>query len=230
LRQKYQVPAAHVKALDKQTNNTLLLLSKSIHIMRFLSILKEATRMKAKSKWTKPLLLALLCLVLFCLVATIFQIISVEDLPINFIAAFLEAVVTALITVVLLSGQSAAEEVKERNVKVFEKKSAIFQNYINTVWKIWEDSTVSKEEYFELTSIYYKTLMIYLKKEALTVIGDSLIKIGDYIDKKSDGDYLILRNCIFTIINTLSKELSLGGEIDVEIYEKLETKMKLCKE
>jgi hypothetical protein len=105
----------------------------------------EASKVKIKSKWTKPLLLALLCLVAFCLVATVSQIISVEELPINFIVAFLEAVVTAVITVVLLSGQSAAEEVKERNVKVFEKKSEIFQNYIDTIWKIWEDSNVNKE-------------------------------------------------------------------------------------
>jgi hypothetical protein len=154
----------------------------------------------------------------------------VEELPINFIAAFLEAVVTAVITVVLLSGQSTAEEVKERNVKVFEKKSKIFQDYIDTVWKIWEDAAVSKDEYLELTTIYYKTLMIYLKKESLTSIGESLIKIGDYIGKESNDNYLALRNCIFAIINTLSKELSLGGEIDIAIYEKLEGKMKLCKE
>lgn len=184
---------------------------------------------KIKSKWTKALLLALLCLVVFCLVATISQIISVEELPINFIAAFLEAVVTAVITVVLLSGQSAAEEVKERNVKVFEKKSAIFQNYIDTIWKIWEDSKISKEEYLELTTIYYKTLMIYLKKNSLTLIGESLVKMGDYIEKESIENYMVLRDCIFTIINTLSKELSLGGEIDIKLYEQLEEKMKLCK-
>jgi hypothetical protein len=186
-------------------------------------------KVKTKSKWTKALLLALLCLVAFCLVATITQIISIEELPISFIAAFLEAVVTALITVVLLSGQSAAEEVKERNVKVFEKKADIFQNYIDIVWKIWEDGNVSKEEYLELTTIYYKILMIYLKKESLTIIGECLVTIGDYIDKNSEDDSLILRDCIFKIINTLSEELSLGGYIDVAIYEQLEKKMNLCR-
>jgi hypothetical protein len=186
-------------------------------------------KIKTKSKWTKALLLALLCLVVFCMVATISQIISVEELPINFIAAFLEAVVTAVITVVLLSGQSAAEEVKERNVKVFEKKAEIFQNYIDIVWKIWEDKNVSKEEYLELTTIYYKTLMIYLKKESLTIIGESLVTIGDYIDKNSENDSLVLRDCIFRIINILSEELSLGGHIDVTVYEKLEKKINLCR-
>ena len=190
---------------------------------------KSTVAIKAKSKWGKAILLSLLCLVIFCFVATLSKIISVEDLPINFIAAFLEAVVTGVITVVLLSGQSAAEEVKERNVKVFEKKSKMFQNYIDTVWKIWEDKAFSKEEYLELTSIYYKTLMIYLKKESLSIIGETLIKMGDYLDKEPDSSNIFLRNCIFTIINTLSKELSLGGEIDIKIYERLEEKINLCK-
>jgi hypothetical protein len=184
---------------------------------------------KPKSRWTKALLLASLCLVIFCLVATLSQIISVEELPINFIAAFLEAVVTAVITVVLLSGQSAVEEVKERNVKVFEKKSEIFQNYIDIVWKIWEDENVSKDEYLELTTVYYKTLMIYLKKESLAIIGECLVTIGDYVGENSENNPLILRDCIFKIINTLSEELSLGGQIDVAIYDKLEKKMNLCR-
>ena len=105
----------------------------------------------------------------------------------------------------------------------------MFQNYIDTVWKIWEDKAVSKEEYLELTSIYYKTLMIYLKKESLSIIGETLIKMGDYLDKEPDSNNIFLRNCIFTIINTLSKELSLGGEIDIKIYERLEEKINLCK-
>jgi hypothetical protein len=182
-----------------------------------------------KSKWLRIILLSLLCFTVFLLIATTTKIFSIDDLPVNFIAVFLEAIVTAIITVLLLSGQSAAEEIKERNVKVFEKKSEMFQNYIDTIWKIWEDKTVSTEEYNELVSVYYKTLMIYLKKESLKSIGESLVTIGGFINKKSEGDCLVLRNCIFNIINTLSEELSLGGEIDIHLYERLEEKITLCK-
>jgi hypothetical protein len=186
-------------------------------------------KLKLKSKWT-ILLLALLCVVVFCLILNIYEIYKFNEIPNNFIAAFLEAVVTAVLTVILLSGQSAAEEVKERNVKVFEMKSEIFQNYIDTIWKIWEDSIVSKEEYLELTTTYYKTLMIYLKKKSLKQIGESLIKMGECLENDNPANhYSTLRNCIFTIINTLSKELALGGEIDVEIYEQLEKKMNFCR-
>jgi cell shape-determining protein MreC len=181
-----------------------------------------------KSKWAKIILISLLCVVVFCMVATTSKIFTIGDLPFNFIAALLEAVITAVITVVLLTGQSAAEEVKERNVKVFELKAEIFQNYIDTVWKIWEDRNVSKEEYLELTSAYYKTLMIYLRKEPLQAIGKSLSIMGDCVSD-STNNYQKLRDSVFNIINTLSGELSLGGVIDINIYEELEEKIELCK-
>jgi hypothetical protein len=182
-----------------------------------------------KSKWVKIILISLLCVVVFCLVATTSKIFVIGDLPFNFVAALLEAVITAVITVVLLTGQSTAEEVKERNVKVFELKSKIFEDYIEKVWQIWEDKNVSKDEYIELTSLYYQTLMIYLNKKSLQAIGNNLYIIGNYIDAQYTDNIKELRDNIFSIINTLSKELSLGGEIDIEIYEKLEQKMALCK-
>jgi hypothetical protein len=182
-----------------------------------------------KSKWVKIILISLLCVVVFCLVATTSKIFVIGELPFNFVAALLEAVITAVITVVLLTGQSTAEEVKERNVKVFELKSKIFEDYIEKVWQIWDDKNVSKDEYIELTSLYYQTLMIYLNKKSLQEIGNNLYIIGNYIDAQNSSNITELRNSIFSIINTLSRELSLGGEIDIEIYEKLEQKMALCK-
>jgi hypothetical protein len=71
--------------------------------------------------------------------------------------------------------------------------------------------------------------MVYLKKESLETIGETLIKMGDFVDKKPNGETKVLRECIFTIINTLSKELSLGGQIDEDIYDRLEEKLNMCK-
>jgi hypothetical protein len=175
-----------------------------------------------KSKWTKVILLSLLCLAVFCLIATTANIFSVGDLPANFVAAFLEAVVTAVITVLLLSGQSAAEEVKERNVKVFEKKSEIFHQYIDLVWNIWEDHIVTGDEYDNLTSAYYKRLMIYLNKNSLQKIGICLKNIGQVVDNETP-DESILRDNIVQIINTLSDELSLGGHIDDILFNELDS-------
>jgi hypothetical protein len=189
-----------------------------------------------KSKWVRISLAALLCVVAFCLIATTMDIFSVDDLPVNFIAAFLEAVITAVITVVLLAGQSSAEEVKERNVSVFQKKSEIFQDYINKAWEIWEDQKVTAKEFHALTTGYYRDLMIYLddkklfktngkKKKPSVIIADSITKISGHLDSTDFTSYKKLRENITLIINVLSDQLGPGGQISLEIIEGHDRKM-----
>jgi hypothetical protein len=174
----------------------------------------------------RTLIIAALCLVGFCAIAVFFRVFPLGELPASFIGAALGAVITGVVTVVLLEGQSRAEEVKERNVKVFEQKSAIFQQYINQVWKVWEDQKITAEEFQELTANYYSKLMIFLKDDAsVGKISDCLAKIGDCIDKETLEDYKILRDNIIEIINTLSDKIDLGGRINKEKVEELDSKM-----
>ena len=60
--------------------------------------------------------------------AIAFGIIPLESLPSQFYGALVGTVITAIITILLLQGQTQTEENKERNVKVFEKKSEVFNN------------------------------------------------------------------------------------------------------
>jgi hypothetical protein len=179
------------------------------------------------NKWVTISLIALLCVAIFCLVITTFEIFTVGDLPSNFIAAFLEAVITAVITVVLLSGQSSAEEIKERNVKVFEKKSMAFEEYINKLWQVWEDHIISSEEYKDLIADYYRKLMVYLKDPNKSdEINKRLENIGNYIDQKTYGEeYKDLRGNIIDVINILCEEINLGGKINKDKVEALDNKM-----
>jgi hypothetical protein len=177
------------------------------------------------NKTNKTLIVAALCLLGFCAIAVIFNVYSLGELPASFIGAALGAVITGVVTVVLLEGQSRAEEIKERNVKVFEQKSIIFQNYINQVWEVWEDQIITADEFQKLTADYYSKLMIYLKPESVGKISDFLSKIGDCIDKDLFEDYIKLRDNIIEIINILSDEINLGGRIDKKKVDELDEKM-----
>jgi len=73
-------------------------------------------------------IICLACIFIFCFIAIAGKIFTLKELPLNFMSAFMGAIVTAVITLILLSGQSSAEESKERNVKVFEKKSIYLKN------------------------------------------------------------------------------------------------------
>ena len=170
------------------------------------------------------IIIAFLGLLAFCGIAVLLRVFNLADLPASFVGAALGAIITGVVTTILLKAQSQAEEIKERNAKVFEQKSAIFQEYIKNVWKVWEDHKVSAEEFQKLTSDYYSKLMIYLHDESIIKISDCLSNIGDCIDKE-EVNHKILRKNVIDIINFLSDEVNLGGHIDINKVIEIDTKV-----
>ena len=82
----------------------------------------------------------LLAALFVCICILIFTTIYSHTLPklveeIN--NSIIGAIITAVITVILLNHQSSSEEVRERNVRVFEKKSERFSNFIDVIWDKW---------------------------------------------------------------------------------------------
>jgi len=183
-------------------------------------------------KINKSLIIAIFCLLSFCIMAVIFKVFSITALPVSFVGAAMGAVITGVVTVVLLDGQSKAEEIKERNVKVFEKKSTIFSEYIDIIWKTWEDRKVSDTEFKDLVSGYYKKLMLYMSASSADTIGKQLKIIGTFAgnDEPSKDAQDKLQIALIEIINTLSDEISLGGHIKKELFEDLEKKAEEAKD
>lgn len=138
------------------------------------------------------------------------------------------AILTAIITVLLLSQQSSSEEVKERNVRVFEEKSERFNTFINKLWNIWDDRVVSLEELNELIKLVSKDIVLYTKPETVEKILSCLIEIAEQAkpDKSNNRDAKstkLIQENIFNIINALANEIGLGGNINSEIKSKLNT-------
>jgi len=179
-----------------------------------------------KINYFSAILAAIAAIIIFCVIAVVFNVMPVDALPTNFIGATLGALIGALITLVLLRGQTDIEEKKGKDIKILEKKTEVFQDFIKDVWKVWEDQKITIEEFKDLTSKYYQNLMIYIKadsksdeKEAnrLDKIGNCLSKMGECIDKP--GETKILRDQIVEIINELSSELELGGKVNTKIMD-----------
>ena len=57
--------------------------------------------------------------------SVIFKIFDFEGLPSQFFGALIGVVITAIITVFLLQGQTANEEERDKSVKVFEKTRSL---------------------------------------------------------------------------------------------------------
>jgi len=168
-------------------------------------------------------IISVFCILAFFIFAGLTGAISITQIPASFLGAAAGAAITAVVTLLLLQGQTRAEEIKERNVKVFEKKSVIFSEYIDNVWKTWEDSSVTDEEFKNLIGNYYKKLMLYMNESSAKIIGEQLKTIGKFAgnDDLSRDEQEKLQKALINIINTLSDEIPLGGHIDPDLFKTL---------
>jgi hypothetical protein len=136
------------------------------------------------------------------------------------------AILTAIITVLLLSQQSSSEELKERNVRVFEEKSQKYNLFIEKLWEVWDDREVSLEEMDVLIKMLSKDIVLYSKPATVSNIATCLANIAERVNPEkshsNDKESLkIIKNNILDIINLLAQELGLGSEINDEIREKI---------
>ena len=75
--------------------------------------------------------------------AVIFKIFDLEVLPSQFYGALIGVVITAIITVFLLQGQTANEEQRERSIKVFEKKQNVYHEFLDKLKVIIKDGEIT---------------------------------------------------------------------------------------
>lgn len=69
--------------------------------------------------------------IIFIITAVTFEIFELSSLPAQFFGTLLGVVITAIITVLLLQGQTKSEESRERNLLVFEKKTRSFFSFFD---------------------------------------------------------------------------------------------------
>jgi hypothetical protein len=174
---------------------------------------------KEKGRYYSTIIAAIVAIVAICVIAVALGVLPFGAFPSNYIGAALGSFIGALITLILLRGQTEMEEDKGRNIRILKKKMKVFRKYINTVWKVWEDQKITIDEFQDLTSQYYQNIMIYLKEDELNKIGTALTMMGKKIDKNTYDDTQELRKNIVTIINTLSADIGLGGEINTKIMD-----------
>lgn len=80
---------------------------------------------------------------LFIASSVLFRVFDVEILPSQFFGALIGVVITAIITVFLLQGQTANEEQRERSIKVFEKKQAVYHEFLEKLKEIIKDGQIT---------------------------------------------------------------------------------------
>ncbi len=182
--------------------------------------------MKIKSSWSRIGIITFT--VVFLIVAITFEIIELASLPGQFFGTLLGVVITAIITVLLLQGQTTSEESRERNLLVFEKKQEVFFHFLNQLNAILQkdvlatnfntDKTI-KQNVHNLQDLLFEFgyLQMHTSSETfdkiLVYVGNLLeesnaIKALDIRDNQAiEKYYSILSNDFFAIISLLKIEL-----------------------
>ena len=177
-------------------------------------------------RFKNKLLIALAIFLAISLSLFVFSIIYEGEMPKlveNINNSAIGAIFTAIITAFLLLGQSETEEDKERNVKVFEKKSELFNNFIEELWKVWEDRNITLEELSHLLKLVSKDIIPYTKPESAKSILNSLNTIASEVNtQENTANKKHMQSHIYAIINTLSEEIGLGGAIHQDIAAEMD--------
>ena len=85
----------------------------------------------------------IICALIFLGVTIITRIFSLNDLQSELTGTLLATIITAIVTVLLLKGQTEIEENKDLGIHLFEKKQETYFDFIETLEKITQDGKIN---------------------------------------------------------------------------------------
>lgn len=186
----------------------------------------------------------LILTIIFLMTAVVFEILELGSLPAQFFGTLLGVVITAIITVLLLQGQTKSEESRERNLMVFEKKQEVYFHFLTQLNVILQKENLTlhlnHEKILEKEVNSLQDLLFeigYLQMHTSSETFDKILKlVGNLleeskklkrVDIKSEKDfeayYKVLSKDFFVIVSLLKLELykSTPANIDNEQLERI---------
>lgn len=186
----------------------------------------------------------LILTIIFLMTAVVFEILELGSLPAQFFGTLLGVVITAIITVLLLQGQTKSEESRERNLMVFEKKQEVYFHFLTQLNVILQKENLTlylnHEKILEKEVNSLQDLLFeigYLQMHTSSETFDKILKlVGNLleeskklkrVDIKTEKDfeayYKVLSKDFFVIVSLLKLELykSTPANIDNEQLERI---------
>ena len=163
---------------------------------------------KIESQGLISLSLIFIAIVVFFGSAIMFGNYNTQDIWPRIVGALFGVVLSAIITMLLLSGQTRNALEKERNAEIFKEKLKIYQEYLHALCKILKDGEITSEEAVELQfltsyiSLHTRSKSIYqISANASNIIN---LYVGEKSPTKNTED--LLKN-LFDIVHCFRKEL-----------------------
>lgn len=169
-----------------------------------------------KTTFRNPIVISIIALTVIIALSLATKLFSSHDFSYETICAVIGVILTAVVTGVLLNGQTKQEEIKEKKSKRYEKKLQIYQTFLQKLCDVIKDRKITDEEVVEL---YFQVSYLAMHSEAANVkrISESIKTI---VEQKSDAVDFI--GPLFEIVKILKSELyesSGNDELDSTLLE-----------
>ncbi len=147
--------------------------------------------------------------ILVCMVAYVFQIFTETELPGQVMGAILGVLLTAVVTFILLRGQTNQEKELQRNAKIFEEKLKVYQNFLGKLYDAVKDGSLTDDEKKELQ---FQTSLVAMlcKPENIEEVSKAVKEVVNCVcpteNSASVGETDLLKG-FFSIVDALRKDL-----------------------
>lgn len=103
----------------------------------------------------------------FLAVANNIGIWAIPELWSQIFAACMGAIVVGVVTLVLMRGQRASEEEKEKSIRLHENKVEAYSRFVGKMYKLLADDKMSCEDFLSLRTEVFGSLIFYLSDDNL---------------------------------------------------------------
>ena len=154
---------------------------------------------------------------------------KIPELWSQIFAACTGAIVVAVVTMLLMHGQRATEEEKEKSIKIYESKVAVYSRFVTKMYKLLEDDQVSCDDFLNLRTEIFSTLIFYLDDSHLRMLLAEVSQIKDFRDNEA------MVSTFARITNILQDDLLARDykaddreQVLVDLWQRFETLSAFC--
>ena len=180
----------------------------------------------------KAVLVVAILVVIACFFAVYLRLFTGKELWYEMFAAVLGVIITAVITMILLRGQSDDDVERERAAKVFEEKLRIYQDYLHTLCDVIKDHSFSDEEKIRL-EFQTSYVAMHCDSKYIATVSNAVKELIEYCCPDEDGENLSRKNKsgspdplldnLFCIVEAFRKDLYPDSNFEFDDKHKLAT-------
>ncbi len=184
---------------------------------------------QGKLFWPLVVGLVLVLALGFLALTNVIGVWRIPELWSQIFAACTGAIVVAVVTMLLMHGQRATEEEKEKSIKIYESKVAVYSRFVTKMYKLLEDDQVSCDDFLALRTEIFSTLIFYLDDSHLRMMLAEVSQIKDFRDNEA------MVSTFARITNILQDDLLARAykaddreQVLVDLWQRFETLSAFC--